>query len=255
MKWIYCLMAAMLLCIFIACNQTVKEKMVSADVMLHEMKQEEAKAAPPPPMGLLEADTVAMPNNSGNQQGQIPQKANTKPDWDKKIIKTGNISLEVKQYAAFNELVHATVKKLGGYMAQEQQNQSDYKIENSVIIKVPVDQFDNAMQLLSPTDQKILEKKISSEDVTAQLVDTKARMEAKRRVRDRYMDFLKQAKNMEDVLKVQNEINDIQETIEAGDGRISYLSHAAALSTVHLNYYQVLNVAPVVDQPSYGLRV
>jgi hypothetical protein len=164
--------------------------------------------------------------------------------------------MEVKSYSAFNDLVHNSIKKLGGYIAQEEQNQSDFKMENTVVIKVPVDQFDNAVSLLTPAAEKLVEKKVTSEDVTGEIVDTKSRMEAKKRVRDRYLDLLKQAKNMEEILQVQNEINDIQENIEAASGRINYLGHAAAFSTINITYYQVLNTAPVNDpNPSYGFRV
>jgi tetrahydromethanopterin S-methyltransferase subunit B len=46
---------------------------------------------------------------------------------------------------------------------------------------------------------------------------------------------------MKEILDVQSEINDIQEEIEAADGRVNYLKHSAAYSTVNLNYYQYIN--------------
>ncbi len=87
-------------------------------------------------------------------------------------------------------------------------------------------------------------------------MDTKSRMEAKKRVRDRYLDLLKQAKTMAEILQVQNEVNGIQENIEAASGRIGYLDHAAAFSTIHIGFYQLLTT-PGSDEtnPSYGRRV
>jgi hypothetical protein len=141
------------------------------------------------------ADTVKMPPQS-LQPGQ-----HTKPgtkvvvDWDKKIIKTASINLEIKNYKTFTSLMRDDIKKFGGYVAQEEQNQNDYKIENSVTIKVPVDQFDDLVTELTKGEEKIIEKKISSEDVTTDIVDTKSRLDAKRQVRSRYLDLLKQAGN------------------------------------------------------------
>ncbi len=37
---------------------------------------------------------------------------------------------------------------------------------------------------------------------------------------------------MEDILQVQEEINEIQENIEAAAGRVHYLTHSAAYSTI-----------------------
>jgi len=259
MKFLSRLLAAMLLWILIACNHSAKEKAELAmnDVAMSKVpaKQEELKAVNTV-SGLVAADSTGPLLNNSPQKSPSPGKTETKEDWDKKIIKTGNVTMEVKNYRSFNEMVHNDMKKLGGYVAQEEQNQTAYKIENAVTIKVPVDQFDNAMLLLTPDAEKVVDKKITSEDVTAEMVDTKSRMEAKKRVRDRYLDLLKQAKNMEEILQVQTEVNDIQENIEAAAGRINYLGHAAAFSTIHINYYQVLNAAPIIDPvPSYGLRL
>ena len=94
-------------------------------------------------------------------------------------------------------------------------------------------------QLPSDSD-KIIEKKITTEDVTGEVVDTKSRLQAKEQMRFKYLEFLKQAKNMEDVLKVQSEINDIQEEMESASGRINYLSHQSAYSTINLTFFQPL---------------
>lgn len=179
----------------------------------------------------------------------------TKIEWDKKIIKTGALNLEIKDYNSYYASVKEKIKNLGGYIAQEEQHQSEYKIENSMIIKVPVDQFDNAMAQLTANAEKINERTISSEDVTAQVIDTKSRMEAKKQVRQRYMELLGQAKNMNDILSVQSEINGIQEEIESASGRIEYLTHAAAFSTIRMTYYQVLDAAAKNGEevkPSFG---
>ena len=109
-------------------------------------------------------------------------------------------------------------------------------------------QFDNLVNSFAGDGIKIMEKNISSEDVTGEVVDTKARMQAKMAVRDKYLELLKQAKNMNEILQVQNEINDIQEDIEAANGRINYLQHASAYSTVNLDYYQYINGSTANDE-------
>jgi hypothetical protein len=206
-------------------------------------------------------DNNQVPNREQDpkyKQGASPQQPVTpNPDWEKKIIKNATLSVEVKDYAGFNAMVRAAVAQAGGYIAQEEQSESDYKIENNVTIKVPVDQFDHAVQALTPGKEKVLVRKITSQDVTGEVVDTKSRLEAKRQVRLRYLDLLKQAKNMEEILQVQNEINEIQEHMESAAGRINYLTHSAAFSTIQLSYFQVLNAqAKDVETPrGFGQKV
>lgn len=60
-------------------------------------------------------------------------------------------------------------------------------------------------------------------------------------MRDRYLELLKQAKNMKEILEVQQEINSIQEEIESAAGRVNYLGHQSAYSTIHLQYFQYIN--------------
>jgi hypothetical protein len=125
-----------------------------------------------------------------------------------------------------------------------------------VVIKVPVDQFDNLLNNLPGKGIKIVEKNISTEDVTGEVVDTKARLEAKKQVREQYLGLLKQARNMKDILAVQEEINSIQEEIESANGRVSYLVHQADYSTIHLTYYQLLNGFSEKDAtPSFFKRM
>jgi hypothetical protein len=178
-----------------------------------------------------------------------------KAEWDKKIIKTAILNIEVKDYHAFYNSLREKVRAAGGYVAQEEQNQSDYKIQNSLVIKVPVEEFDATVVQLGSGTEKINEKKISSQDVTAEMFDTKSRMEAKKQVRLRYLELLKQAKNMQEILSVQSEINEIQEDIESATGRIQYLGHSSGFSTIHLTYYQVLNVsANDIGTPAFSTQ-
>ena len=207
----------------------------------------------------FDVDSTGKQQVPGNKQKQPSRQQSTPPvkqDWDKKILKTASLNLEVKDYNVFSTSLREKIKGLGGYIAQEEQSQSDYKIENSITVKVPVDQFDNAVVQLTANTEKINEKKITSQDVTTEFIDTKSRMESKKQVRLRYMDLLKQAKNMEEILNVQSEINEIQEEIESAAGRIEYLGHSSTFSTIHLTYYQILNSsAKDTNNPSFGVKL
>lgn len=257
------LFSAMLLAV--ACNSNHETK---KEVQISDFKMSETEKSGSGTFGFA-TDSTTSQEFTGNadkeedrdqqqkKQPVLPKPAEpvAKPDWDKKIIKTASINLEIKEYTKYNTSLREKVKSFGGYIAQEEQSQSDYKIENSVTVKVPVDQFDNAVTLLTSNVEKLNEKKISSQDVTAEFVDTKSRLEAKRQVRERYIGLLKQAKNMEEILNVQSEINSIQEDMEAAAGRIQYLGHSASYSTINLTYFEVLNSsAKTDDNPSFGTK-
>jgi len=247
MKLLSQIMAAMLLWNCIACKDVKKSESKADMVIALDNKAEK-------PSEMVDSTYIAT-------EFQVPTNAKPDPglskiDWDKKIVKNGSVVLEVKDYNKFNSILRAAVKKLGGYIAQEEQGQSNYKIENSMVIKVPVDQFETGISDITSAADKIVQRKINSQDVTTEIVDTKSRMEARKKVRDRYIELLKQAKNMSEILEVQNEINNTQVEVEGAAGRIVYLGHTAAYSTININFYQVLNpTAGEYREPSYGSRV
>lgn len=125
-------------------------------------------------MATMSADTVGAASGAPTVVLQSGQ-PNANTDWDKKIIKTADINLEVKDYKTFNNFIHNNARRFGAFISAEQQNQSDIKIENTVSIKVPVGQFDDLMNSLSTDDVKVIEKRIATEDVTGEVIDTKAR--------------------------------------------------------------------------------
>jgi hypothetical protein len=212
----------------------------------NEMKQEEGL----PDMVMTEGEKQKSfeqqppeePQQSSVQYDSAPPVKKPLPtiDWNKKIIKNATVKLEVKNQKIYNDGLHEKISKHGGYIAQEDNFFTDDRSESVVSIKVPVDQFEDLLDDLGGADVKVIERSIRSEDVTGQVVDTKSRLEAKKQMRLKYLEFLKQSKNMAEVLQVQAEINGIQEEIEAASGRIAYLTNQSAYSTIHLTFYEPL---------------
>lgn len=225
MKTIKNSIAIIMAVLILACNSAPKNEMKTQDIMLQNITSQEQNTA---------ADTTATIDALA-LRGTRPS---SNVDWDKKIIKTADVTLELKDYNAYNKAIHSLLRNYGAYIASELQNESEGKIQNVVSIKVPVDNFENLVGALPTEEAKVLEKHISTEDVTGQVIDTKARTDAKKQVRDRYLSLLKQAKNMKEILEVQREINSMQEDIEAGNGRVEYLAHQSAYSTINLTYFQ-----------------
>jgi len=240
---------------FVSCNRS-------------ENKSEDASE-----YGMAELQKTDSQKNNQNEKQQIPVGKNlpfatdstTSPlqapvtlhtDWDSKIIKNATLKVEIKDFKKYNNYVHSIVKQYGAYVAQEEQTLSDEKSETSITIKVPVAQFENMMNALPADDGKVMEKKIITDDVTGEVVDTKSRLEAKKQLRLKYLEFLKQSKNIEEVLQVQSEVDNIQQQIESAAGRVSFLNQQTAFSTINLNFYQPMDgYKPTNETPSFLTRL
>lgn len=176
-------------------------------------------------------------------------------DWERKIIKTADLAVELKDYARFDKDMRARLRNFGAYISSEEQRTDEFRLSNTVVVKVPVAQFDNLVNSFGGEGVDVVQKKISSDDVGGELVDIRSRNEAKKQVRDRYLQLLKQAKNMKEILEVQTEINTLQEEIEAATAQAMFLTHQAAFSTVNLTYYQLVTDTPRSAPPTFIARL
>jgi hypothetical protein len=235
--------AALLALLCTACNGRYESE-AKADSAAVIVTDKEELPAPP------------IPDNGQQQGGASQTQAASHPDWDRKIVKTADLAIRVKDFQLFTNRLHAAVKQSGGYIAQEQQTQDAGEIVNTVSIKVPVDRFEDLVGELPGDSDKLEQKKITSDDVTMELVDTKSRLETKKEVRERYLDLLKQAHTMNDIITVQNEINDIQGQMDQAAGRMAWLGHSSAYSTINLKFYQLFDgIVPDNPTPGFAQRL
>ena len=241
--------------IFISCNRSENKSEDVSDYGMVELQktdsqknnQNEKQQIPAGKISPFATDSAASPL-------QAPVAVHT--DWDSKIIKNATLKIEIKDFKKYNNYVHSAVKQYGAYVAQEEQTLSDEKSETSITIKVPVAQFENMMNALPADDGKVMGKKIITDDVTGEVVDTKSRLEAKKQLRLKYLEFLKQSKNMEEVLQVQSEVDNIQQQIESAAGRVSFLNQQTAFSTINLSFYQPMDgYKPTNETPSFLTRL
>ncbi len=239
-------LAASVMLLAISCKRNADTSAKDATITTQAMIEYEA-----PPGNNKEEDKDGQPNRNN----QVPVKY-ADNDWDKKIVKTAVLNVETEDFKKYNTQVHELATKWEGYIAREEESGSEYKVNNLVTIKVPVSRFDEAVNTISSLKGKMLVKQISSEDVTAEVMDIRTRAEAKKRIRIRYLDMLQKAKNIEEIIQVEHEINQVQEQIEAAEGRLNYLMHTTSYSTIELTFFQVLDPKAVNDaNPGYARRL
>lgn len=264
MKFLHCgVLIVVSMLVLLSCkNDRNKSLTQSADKTVSEVKITQLESPPEEKEFDQEANKYKnevqeeQPQSPGAKQSSGTQVPSEPQDWTRKIIKTADINVEVKDHQVFYSLLNQKIKNLGGYIASEEQSQDDYRIQNRLVVKVPVAQFDNAISGIDKDVSTVVQRRISSQDVTAEVIDTRSRMMAKKKVRQRYTELLGMAKTMEDVFTVEKEINSIQEDIEAADGRLSYLGHASAYSTINFTYFQILNAAAKkMDDTGFGTQL
>ena len=94
----------------------------------------------------------------------------------KKIIKTANISFGVSDYKKSKSAIEGIIKNNKGFIASESENNSSYQIYNTIIIRVPAENFESLLKSLEGEADDFESKSISTNDVTEEFVDIKSRL-------------------------------------------------------------------------------
>lgn len=238
----------------LSCHKTEKGKNNINDVTIAAIQQNAPPASSPENGGVLYDQGIL--EETKQQPNAVYQKAPppVPADWDKQIIKNAVLQIRVKALKPVSANIREAIRSSGGYIASASETQLSNQLKNEMMIRVPREKFEELLNRLSGYADSIVQKRITSEDVTDEYIDTKARIQVKEKTRDQYFEFLKRAKNIEEVLKVQDAITSLQEDIEAATGRINYIRHRSALSSIHLICYQELP-AMTIPEPSNGFSI
>jgi len=158
---------------------------------------------------------------------------------DRKIIKTGTIGFETKDLNKTKSLIVHAVQELNGYIAIEDAlvNEDGF-ISNYLKIRVPADNFDLLVNKISESGSKLIRKRIDLSDVTEEYIDVETRINTKKAIKSRYLELLKQATKVDEILNIEREIGKLQIEIERVERRMRYLNSQIAYSTIWVDYYQ-----------------
>jgi hypothetical protein len=101
-------------------------------------------------------------------------------------------------------------------------------------LRVPVARYDAVMNRLVGLALTVDARQEQAADVTAEYVDTQARIRELETAIDRLLEIARTAQNTEDLLTVEKALSDRRAELEAMKGRAQYLSQTAALSLIQL---------------------
>ena len=152
----------------------------------------------------------------------------------KKIIKDGNIGLQVNNLQKAKRNVDSLVKSAGGYYASENLENSEQNSGYQLTIRIPVTNFDKFVNSVESGSDKVLSKVITARDVTEEFVDLETRLNSKRNSLARYNEILRKATTVKDIVVIEESIRVLQEEIESTEGKLRYLNDCVDYSTLNL---------------------
>lgn len=173
---------------------------------------------------------------------------NSQKNIERKIIKEANLKIITKNLQSISEQVNQIVKTYDGYLANSNQWQSNRKYYRFTL-KIPQKNFKATVAELEKLGA-INSKQISSRDITKQYIDLQSRRKSFKAQEERYLELLQQAKNVEDMLKIEKELNRIRRKIEQIQGQLNYYNNKIDFSTINVTFTEP---KPIIDNNSWGI--
>ena len=151
-----------------------------------------------------------------------------------KIIKDGNVQVEVSDLKTAKAQIDSTLKQFDGYYENEGYQSGNYQSSYQLRIRVPTANFEKLLQAIETGNGKIVQKNISARDVTEEYVDVSIRLNNNKNYLNRYQELLKKANSIKDILEIQEKSRRIEEEIDARTGRLKYIDDQVKFSTLRL---------------------
>ena len=155
------------------------------------------------------------------------------------IVKNADIRLTVKDTDVAIDRATQMIGDAGGYIVSSRVWYQDYYGNNlkyaTITIGVPVDQFEKVLSRLRGLALKVVDETAAGDDVTDQYVDLQSQLTNLEATRARIQDFLKDAKTIDEALRINQELSNIEGQIEQIKGQMNYLNDRSAYSTITLN--------------------
>ena len=152
---------------------------------------------------------------------------------ERKIVRTGYITLEVKNVAETIDRIGGVVDEMGGYVVSSRKYE-DETTSGSISIRVPVERFDDALKRLRQLAISVPDESTQSKDVTEEYVDLEARLRNLEATEAQYLALLEMAKTVEEMLKVQQALSNVRGQIEQIVGRMKYLERTSDMALIEI---------------------
>jgi hypothetical protein len=167
------------------------------------------------------------------------------------IIKNADVRLMVKDTDVAIDRATQVIADAGGYIVSSRVWYQDYYGNNlkyaTVTIGIPVEEFERALVKLRDLAVRVVDEVASGDDVTEQYVDLQSQLTNLEATRARIQEFLQDAKTIDEALRINQEMANIEAQIEQIKGRMNYLNDRSAYSTITINFepeFPVLTPTP-----------
>jgi hypothetical protein len=153
---------------------------------------------------------------------------------DRMIIYNGYISLETDDIDGTLNRIRSVAEGYNGYVAGTSRSMIGNQAIADITIRIPQNRFRSTIDDIL-TYGKVLDERTTSEDVTEQYIDLKARSQNLKILEQSLTDLLNRTATIEEILKVEQELARIRGEIDSLQGQLNYLERNVTMSMIKVS--------------------
>jgi hypothetical protein len=203
------------------------------------------------------AKPVAVPQQVETAGAERSVAASAAPGADaRKIIRTSSLEMVVQRPAEAAEKITSLAESLGGYLVSADGGGQN-ATAGMVTIRVPASRFEEARAAIRKLGLRVESEKIDAQDVSRQYVDQDANLRNLRAEEAGYLEILKQAHTVKDMLAVSERLSEVRGQIEQQQAEFNALSRQieTVALTISLRTEAEAQVFGLNWRPGYQLKL
>jgi uncharacterized protein DUF4349 len=208
--------------------------------------------------GIKDESTGTTPDALGGPFDAGPGSAGGKQQDLSKIIRDGRIGIVVpdKKFGdAVGDLTFIA-EKYGGFVISSSTNNDR---SGTFVLRIPAKRFDRAIGDIRDLATHVRFQEIKGDDVTAEFIDQQARLRILQTRKTLLFDLFQEATTTEEILRMSNQLDDVELRIEQIQGQINFINDQVAESTLRVSIQEQnapkKATATDVDNPDLGSSI
>jgi len=169
---------------------------------------------------------------------------------DRMIVRMGSLSVVTNDVRKSIGEVTNFVTSIGGFVVSSQVTGTTDRPSATLQVRVPVEKFQESLDKAKSTGIRVTSEYSSGQDVTEDFVDTQARIKNLQASEAQFVEIMKKAQKISDILEVQTQLERVRGEIEVAQGHAQYLQKSAQLSSITIYFAIDDSQLPVVDPMS-----
>jgi hypothetical protein len=164
-------------------------------------------------------------------------------DFGRKIVKTADLGISSEDVRGSAASAQQVAARFSGSIVSSQTYQADNAVYADLILSVPSEQFEDALDELRGLGEEVTTDTVSGQDVTEEYVDLQSRERNLLAAEQALLDLYNRAAHVQDALAIQRELTVVRGEIEQVHGRLQYLEQSSDSARISLS------IRPVASPP------